>query len=145
MRPVDDEGTGGDPALRTSGAGTVSMVVTGNRLGDMRRVVDRFAAAAGLSDSRRADLVLAASEATSNSLEHAHGPGLLRLWQEPGAVILEVTDAGHVTDPQAGQRPPAPRQSRGRGLWLINQVADHAQIRSHPGHTAVRITMRHTA
>lgn len=133
------------PALPPPGSDGPSMVVSGDKLSDMRGLVDRFAAAAGLPSERRADLVLAASEAASNSLVHTPRPGVLRIWRDPGAVVVEVSDTGHITDPLVGRRPPPPRAARGRGLWLINQLADLAQIRSGSGRTVVRITMRDAA
>jgi len=55
-----------------------------------------------------------------------------------GHVVVEVRDKGHLTDPLAGRRP-APRAQRGgRGLLLVNLVADLVRLYTEPGGTTVR-------
>ena len=43
---------------------------------------------------RTEDLLLAVNEVATNSLRHAHGSGVLRVWEEPGYLICEVRDGG---------------------------------------------------
>jgi anti-sigma regulatory factor (Ser/Thr protein kinase) len=108
-----------------------------------RGMVSAEARAAGLSPSRANDLLLAVGELTANTLAHTSGPGALTLWATPDAVICQVSDGGHITDPLAGQLRPGPAQEGGgRGLWVVHQVCDLVQIRSSPAGTTIRVHMR---
>lgn len=108
-------------------------------LSQVRRFVDLFATEAGLDAVARRDLMLAADELATNSVRHAGGSGLLRIWTEPDRVICEVVDSGHITDPLVGRRRPGPSDAGGRGLWMANQVCDLVQIRTSPTGTTVRL------
>nr|WP_245950685.1 hypothetical protein [Saccharothrix carnea] len=44
----------------------------------------------------------------------------MRIWRDNDHVICAVEDSGHLADPLAGRRPPAPGQEGGRGLLLVN-------------------------
>jgi anti-sigma regulatory factor (Ser/Thr protein kinase) len=111
---------------------------SGDDLARVRRLATQHAVAAGLED-RATDLALAASELATNSVLHAGGEGALRLWHEDRALVIEVSDRGHLDDRLVGRRQPARGQLGGRGLWLVNQVSDLVQIRSAPSGTTVRI------
>jgi anti-sigma regulatory factor (Ser/Thr protein kinase) len=108
--------------------------------------VRRFAAArarrAGLAPERAADLVSAVSELAANTLSHTTGPGTLSVWRTGGEVVCQVQDAGQLTDALAGtaRRDPA-APGGGRGLWLMHQLCDLAQIRTGPGGTTIRLHM----
>ena len=108
----------------------------------LRWLVARVAAEAGLGVSRAADLVLAVHELATNTLRHGGGRGTLRMWREPAALICEVSDAGRIDQPLAGRERPFAGQTGGRGLWLVNQLCDLAQIRCFPAGSAVRLHMR---
>jgi anti-sigma regulatory factor (Ser/Thr protein kinase) len=88
------------------------------------------------------ELVLAANEIASNSIEHGGGSGVLRLWGEHDRVVCEVRDGGRLDDPLADRRLPAHDGPRGRGLWIANHVCDLVQVRSTPEGTLVRLHMR---
>jgi anti-sigma regulatory factor (Ser/Thr protein kinase) len=107
----------------------------------LRALVAAEAATAGLSPDRATDLVLAASELGANSVRHGGGQGRARLWRENGTVIVEVTDAGRVTEPLVGRVRPTPTQAGGRGLWIANQVCDLVRIRSGEAGTSARLHM----
>jgi anti-sigma regulatory factor (Ser/Thr protein kinase) len=111
-------------------------------LSDVREFVGRHGARAGLSAQRVSDLVAAVNEVATNSVRHGGGRGRLRLWNEPGALVCEVRDAGHIEDPLVGRIQPRRGQIGGYGLWLTNQLCDLVQIRSQPTGTAVRLHMR---
>jgi anti-sigma regulatory factor (Ser/Thr protein kinase) len=83
-------------------------------------------------------LELAASELATNAVAHGGGAGTVGLWEEPGAVVLEVRDEGPGTDPLAGRQPPGPDD--GAGLHLLHQLCDLVQLRSTPAGTTVRVT-----
>ncbi len=108
-------------------------------LADVRREVTACARRAGLDEPGRQDLVLAVHELATNSVLHAAGIGVLRTWTEGRSAVCEVRDAGHITDPLAGRRTPAPEQLGGRGLWIAHQLADLIQLRTGPGGTTIRI------
>jgi anti-sigma regulatory factor (Ser/Thr protein kinase) len=102
-------------------------------------------AAAVLHDQRRLnDLVLAISEAVTNSVQYGGG-GVLSLWTEPDRLICEITDGGQLTDPLVGRRRPPLSAARGRGVWMVHQICDLVQIRSTDGRTTVRMAMEFDA
>ncbi|HEY7074293.1 MAG TPA: ATP-binding protein, partial [Solirubrobacteraceae bacterium] len=94
------------------------------------------------STARRDDLLLAVTEAASNSIRHGGGHGVLRVWREPDALICEMRDAGRLDEPLAGRLPPPHAHGGGYGLWLVNQVCDLVQLRSFAGGSVVRMHMR---
>lgn len=106
----------------------------------VRHRVARVAAAHGVRAARVDDLTVAVNEVAANSLDHGGGMGVLRYWSEPGAVVFEVRDAGHVTDPLAGLVSPESGQARGRGLWMAHQFGDLLQLRSSSAGTTVRVS-----
>jgi anti-sigma regulatory factor (Ser/Thr protein kinase) len=110
-------------------------------LHDLRGLVTTEAETAGLSRGRTTDLVLAASELAANSVRHGGGAGTSRFWREPGALVVEVADAGRIVQPLVGRLRPTPTQTGGRGLWMANQVCDLVRIRSDEAGTAVRLHM----
>lgn len=108
----------------------------------VRRFVAARAAAVGLDADRGEDLVTAVTEAATNAVEHGGGHGSLWIWTSTDRIVCEVTNAGEpLYDPLAGQLPPDPRGPRGRGLWLMRQLADLVELRSSNGVTTVRIHM----
>ncbi|HEV3226867.1 MAG TPA: sensor histidine kinase, partial [Acidimicrobiales bacterium] len=62
----------------------------------VRRHVAVVAAANGLSMRRVEELVLAAHELASNSVRHAGGRGVLRMWNDAWTVVCEVSDCGRI-------------------------------------------------
>ena len=79
------------------------------------------------------------TEVATNSIRHGSGGGTLRLWRQEDALVCEVTDPGHITDPLVGRRTPSPATQGGRGLWLANQLCDLIQVRSTPAGTTIRL------
>jgi anti-sigma regulatory factor (Ser/Thr protein kinase) len=113
-------------------------------LSDIRRFVTKFATQAGLTD-RVADLVLAIDELAANSIRHGGGTGTLSAWTEPGAVVCQVSDSGHLSNPLIGRIPAAALQIGGRGLLMVNHMADLVRIHTTPRGTAVRVYFRTSA
>jgi anti-sigma regulatory factor (Ser/Thr protein kinase) len=81
------------------------------------------------------------NEVATNSLRHADGWGVIRIWEEPHALVCDVRDGGTFDEPLAGRERPVPEEIGGFGLWLSNQVCDLVQIRSFPAGTVVRLHM----
>ena len=134
-----DRALTGRPLTPAQGA-VEEQVFSSGDLAALRALAVAQAERAGLSSNQAQDLALAVSELASNSVDHGGGTGLLRIWTDPGALVIEVTDSGRVLDPLAGRRTPTPHQSRGRGLWMVNRLCDLVQIRSVPGEgTVVRV------
>lgn len=107
----------------------------------VRQLVSERAGTAGLDIRRTEDLILAACEVATNSIQHGGGEGTLCVWYEDGKLICDIRDAGRITDPLVGrERPPIDRPS-GRGLWIANQLCDLVQIRSGDGGTRVQLQM----
>lgn len=107
----------------------------------MRRLVSSYAEGS-LDKARADDLVLAVNELATNSVRHGGGEGTLRMWTQEDVLVCEIRDTGHIADPDACQTPPTPDQPSGRGLWVVNRLADLMQIRSSPTGTVVRVHMR---
>ncbi len=108
-------------------------------LGEVRAVLRRRCAMAGMSPDAASDLVLAAHELASNSVLHADGEGLLAVWIEPEALVVEVQDTGTIDDPLVGRHMADDLAEDGRGIWMANQLCDLVQVRSRPGRTQVRL------
>ena len=111
----------------------------------VRRLTALRAHDAGLSAERVSDLVLAVNEVTTNSIRHAGGHGVLRVWLTDDMLIFEVADAGAIADPLAGRERPASGQPGGHGLWLCNQVCDLVQLRTFAAGSVVRLHARRGA
>ena len=105
----------------------------------VRESVGRWARAAGLDPDRCDDLTLVTHEIATNSVRHGGGAGTLRMWRDPGDLVVEISDAGQLDDALAGRRRGAGTDEGGRGLWLAQQLADLVQIRRSPEGTTVRI------
>jgi anti-sigma regulatory factor (Ser/Thr protein kinase) len=127
------------PAPRTE---PEELEFTREDLGILRAAVATFAADALSASDRIDDLVLAVDELATNSVCHGGGRGRLRMWTEDATLQCEVSDRGKFVEPLVGRIQPTPDQSRGRGLWLANQLCDLVQIRSDDAGSVVRMHMR---
>ncbi|MET9231151.1 anti-sigma factor RsbA family regulatory protein [Lentzea sp. NPDC003310] len=99
-------------------------------LAHMRRLVAAYAH--GLRREQVEDLVLAVNELVTNSILHASGRGVLRLWREGDAVVCEVSDSGTGF-------PPSFTGLSGFGIVMVNLLCD--LVRTHTSHsgTTVRV------
>jgi anti-sigma regulatory factor (Ser/Thr protein kinase) len=99
--------------------------------------------AAGLEGDRLAGLLVAVTEAATNSVRHGGGRGVLRVWREQDRLVCDVQDAGRIADPLAGRRRPVSVDAGGGwGLWLTNSLCDLVQLRTSAGGTTIRLHMR---
>ncbi|MHA6763988.1 anti-sigma factor RsbA family regulatory protein [Streptacidiphilus sp. PAMC 29251] len=116
------------------------------RTGELAAVRAKVTACAtehGMDATRLQELLIAATEAASNSNKYGGGRGTLRTWAQDGTLICEFHDSGHIQDPLIGRVRPTIDQHGGRGMWLVHQLCDLVQIRSTPDSgTTVRL---HTA
>jgi len=111
-------------------------------LSKVRGLVLQQSLAAGLSESRANDLVLAVSEVAANTLRHTDSSGVLTMWNDQKEVVCQIHDEGTISDPEAGQHRPAADATGGHGLWLVRQVCDLVDIRSDQTGTTIRMHMR---
>lgn len=109
------------------------------QLASLRGFAEIWAARHGLRRPRRDDFTLAIAELTTNSVLYGGGTGVLRLWAEPAQVVAEVTDTGTITSPLAGRIPPSASTLGGRGLVLVNRLADLVRTYWVPGRTTTRV------
>ena len=121
---------------------SVDLVFQAGSLGGLRDHVVREASQAGISDTQLRNMVTAVNEVASNSLRHAGGWGVLRLWQNEDDFICDVSDDGRIDEPLVGRRRPGIGDARGRGLWMVNQLCELVQVRSTPTGTTVRMHFR---
>jgi anti-sigma regulatory factor (Ser/Thr protein kinase) len=120
-------------------ATVVELAFDASGLPAVRDVVAGRAMLLDIERDKAADLALAVHELATNSLRHGGGRGVLRVWQEPDALVCEIHDAGHVEDPLVGRRIPTARQEGGRGVWIANQLCDLVQLRTTPTGTTIRV------
>jgi anti-sigma regulatory factor (Ser/Thr protein kinase) len=108
------------------------------RLAVVRRVSAEFARRAGLPARRVDDLEVIVNELATNSVVHGGGSGTLSIWAEDGRVVYEVRDRGLITDPLVGRRPVDLDNLSGRGVLLVNYLADLVRVHTGEDGTAVR-------
>ncbi|MCC3312317.1 sensor histidine kinase [Nocardia africana] len=108
---------------------------------DARRSATAEARRLGLAEERIADFELIVTELVTNSLVHTAGPCRWRLWREGDDITFDVRDFGHVTDPLIGRHPPDRDRFGGRGLFLVNELADLVRIHATPDGTTWRVLL----
>ncbi len=122
--------------------GVPALLVDAPTLAEARAFALAEAKRAGLQPERADDFELAVNELVTNSIEHARSLGALRVWVEDGHLVGEVSDTGRLDNLLAGRRPAPPEQSRGRGLLLVNHLADLVRIHRSDRGTTIRIYMK---
>jgi anti-sigma regulatory factor (Ser/Thr protein kinase) len=110
-------------------------------LSEVRALAETHARMAGLPPDRVTDFVIAVSEVVANTVRHAGSSGTMEIWHRDDEIVCEIRDAGVITDPLAGRRPPSPRATSGLGLWLVYQVCDDVDLRSDENGTVIRLHM----
>lgn len=89
------------------------------------------------------DLKSICTELVSNSLIHtATGESRVRIWRTENGLTCEVADTGTIDDPLVGRRPADPLQRGGRGLLLVNQLADLVRVHTAPDETTIQVYLR---
>jgi serine/threonine-protein kinase RsbW len=99
-------------------------------------------------DDTLADLKLALTEATSNSVRHAYGDGeghveiSFQLW--PDRLVVEISDDGAGFEPSTSESTHASEEELsegGLGIAIIRSIADELEIGSGPsGGSRLRFT-----
>jgi anti-sigma regulatory factor (Ser/Thr protein kinase) len=111
----------------------------GDTLARTRGFALHHGARLGLDDGRLPDLELAVNELAANSIVHGGDHGTLRVWADDRYLVCEISDAGHLTDPLAGRRPAGLGTNGGRGLLLVNHIADLVRTHTTPQGTSIRL------
>ncbi len=95
------------------------------RLAVLRQLLERWLAEAGADEDEVYDVVVACSEAATNAVEHAYGPGQAQFRivcdVEQGRVTITVRDWGQWREARG--------QDRGRGLRLMEGLMDEVEVR----------------
>ncbi len=119
-------------------ADPVTMSVGAQDLAAARQFVSAHATAFGLADDQLGDVALVVTELITNSIEHGAGQARLRVWTDGSRLLCEVFDKGWFSDPLAGLRPAPADQPHGRGLLLVNSLADLVTLHVDEHGTAIR-------
>jgi anti-sigma regulatory factor (Ser/Thr protein kinase) len=118
---------------------------TARKLGDLggaRDFASTYARWFGLSPDQTADLQLIASELATASLTHVARTCRLALWRDNGHVVCEARDDGWLDDPLAGRRPYGSNGDQGRGLYVVNAIADLVRTHTTACETTVHAYLR---
>ncbi|MFS4095169.1 anti-sigma factor RsbA family regulatory protein [Streptomyces sp. AF1A] len=126
------------PPAPGNGPGVLAVAFDEETLSAVRHLAAEHAAGLGLAGMALENLALITAELTTNSVIHGGGTGTLTVWPEDGRVLCEVRDKGRLTDPLAGRRPASRDQRGGRGLLLVNLVADLVRTHTGPEGTTIR-------
>jgi anti-sigma regulatory factor (Ser/Thr protein kinase) len=114
----------------------------GEDLFELRQLVSGWASREAMPFERAEELVLAVHEIATNSVRHAGGVGMLRLWRSAESLVCEVQDAGHIGDPRAGTVRPGRDARCGRGLWIAHRMCDLIETRTSRRGTQIRMHKR---
>ncbi|WP_214410035.1 sensor histidine kinase [Sphaerisporangium fuscum] len=105
----------------------------------VRAFVAEHATAAGLRDQRLEEVLVAVNELATNTAEYTDEPGMITAWVENGSFVCQLDDFGRITDPLAGRVPPTDSATRGRGLLIVNELADLVRLHHRPSGTSIRV------
>ena len=130
----------GQPSAQAAGplSETLCLAVDVASFYTMRASVAAHASQWGLTEPQLNNLLVVATELTTNTVRHAGGAGTLRLWRDGNVIRCQAEDDGPgIVDPEhAGVGPVALTSNDGRGLWLVRQLSDELTITNrNPGCT----------
>lgn len=121
-----------------AGRGAVTRTVTtAADLSHARRFAIQHGKRLGLASDRVDDLELITTELVTNSMVHTDGGCQLRLWRADGRLVCGVSDTGRLPHLLVGRRQPPLHQFGGRGLLLVNDLADLVRIHTTPYGTTI--------
>ena len=78
----------------------------------------------------------------TNSLRYTDGGCRLTVWRDADHLVCTVEDTGRLTDPLAGRHPVEPDREGGRGLLLVNLLADLVRSHTTPHGTTIHAFVR---
>ena len=122
-----------------SPSAVVLLPYTPSSVAEARRRLTSELAAAGVYETAVCDAALVVSELLSNAIRHAAplpGTQVRVSWSlDPDALRVAVTDAGDGPLPHVAE--PAPGAPGGRGLGIVESLADHWGVLREDGVTTV--------
>lgn len=121
--------------------GAAALTFDVDSLAALRRFVVAEAVRHNLPESKCDDLELMVDELATNAVRHGSGAGTARLWATDGRVWCEVTADGRIDNPMAGREPVRMDADRGRGLLLVNHLADLVRVFDGDSATTVRMCL----
>ncbi len=106
-----------------------------------RANIERLLEQAPLSSDELFDALLAAGEAVGNAVDHTDGTGaFVTITNYPDRAIIEVSDCGEGFDPSSREHAPTdPCAERGRGIRMMNLLADQVTIAPKPSGTGMLV------
>ncbi|MBA9002571.1 MULTISPECIES: ATP-binding protein [Thermomonospora] len=111
----------------------------------LRRVLGDALRGLGVAEDCIGDILVAASEACTNVIQHSRTPLDYEVWArvEDGMCVLTVADHGRGL---SGEPPEAGEQAEsGRGIKIMRALVDDVTFDTHPGQgTTVRLSKRLT-
>jgi anti-sigma regulatory factor (Ser/Thr protein kinase) len=122
--------TPADAASTLAGAGAMAGV---------RAFAREQATKFGLTLDRVDDFALAVTELATNSVRHGGGESTVRVWTDRESIVCQVNDNGHITDVLAGRTPVHANDPGGRGLLLVNRLADLVRTQTTSSGTAIQV------
>ncbi|MFE9122568.1 anti-sigma factor RsbA family regulatory protein [Streptomyces sp. NPDC007172] len=112
------------------------------QIAELRSFAHRLAGLAGLPADRIDSLLICVDEAAANAIRHGGGVGHCAIWSTAAEVFCQITDPkGTLDTALAGYLPPDTSHLDGRGLWIIRQLSDAADMRTTERGTIIRIRM----
>jgi anti-sigma regulatory factor (Ser/Thr protein kinase) len=108
-----------------------------------RRSAEQAAHDAGLTGAEIDDTKIAVSEAVTNAINYGTPPTTMKLWTDPGRLLVTVTDHGQgPPDPYAGliQTAHPDGAPGGYGLWITHQLATATHSRTETTFTIRLVT-----
>jgi anti-sigma regulatory factor (Ser/Thr protein kinase) len=89
----------------------------------------------GISDLKRENMLLVASELVQNNIKHARGSGMIQVWMQPGPIIdILALDYGPgiANLPQAEEDGFSTVKTFGKGLGAIRRLSDESYVYTQP-------------
>ncbi|MEV6236522.1 anti-sigma factor RsbA family regulatory protein [Lentzea sp. NPDC051838] len=120
-------------------ADAVSTSVGAGAMAAVRAFAREQAIRHGLTSDRVEDFALAVTELATNSVRHGGGESTVRVWTESESIVCQVNDNGHITDVLAGRTPVHANDPGGRGLLLVNRLADLVRTQTTSSGTAIQV------
>ncbi|MEV4457037.1 ATP-binding protein [Microbispora sp. NPDC004025] len=128
--------------MRTLAGSLLSLEFDRSSVTRVRHLVMVSAQEAGLEGVTLEDYVLAVHEAVTNAVRYGSPPRGIAMWRETGMLVCEITDKGPgIPDEVLEREEPATRfDFGGRGLWLMNRLADRV-VRTGADGTTIRLSV----
>jgi serine/threonine-protein kinase RsbW len=140
--PATLERSADRPTRRGRALKVLSAPAVAEEVGRLRRSVSRAAVDAGATESERADIALAVSEALTNVVRHAYteraepGPMWVGTAAQQGSFVVEVRDEG------SGMRPRLDSEGAGLGLAMMSALAVELTLGAGDAGRGTRVMMR---